>query len=162
MHSFPYSARVLFLSAVVILLSLSTNITPRANALRIVRARYTVSNDVAVDPRAIDAKDPFESNGNKQRDGIFGPEQDQDGAAIIPRGIMPAFVGSRPHNKRPKDKTLAENTSEEDNGDAPTTDTEEEDMFEEDPPKTHKTGRQKKILQDPMTPRTAKTEAARI
>lgn len=81
-----------------------------------VRARSPVSNDVSVDRRAIDAEAPFGSNGNKQRDGIFGPEPDQDVATIIPRVFIPAIVGRKPQNRRPKakDRTRKEDVSDDD------------------------------------------------
>lgn len=144
MHSFPFSARILLLPAVILL----SNTTPLTDSLSIARTRSPVSNDVAVHPRAIDAKDPFDSNGNQQRDGIFGPEPepDQDVAAVIPRVFIPTLAaGSRP---QPNYSRLDENTLDEDapdldmlNNGAPK-DTPEGDTHEEGPSKPHGTGHQ--------------------
>lgn len=155
MHSLSYSASPLFLAAVVFLLSLSTNITPRANAMIIVRARSPVSNDVAVDRRAIEAEAPFDSNGTKQRDGIFGPEPDQEVVAIIPRFFISPFLGRKPRNRRPKLKDPEQNTRKEDvpGDDAPKTVTQEEDLFGEDPPQTPKNGKQRKKRPTPNKPK---------
>lgn len=152
MHSFSYSASLLFLSAVISLLSFSPNITPRANAMSIVRARSPVSNGMAVDRRAIDAEAPFDSNGNKQRDGLFVPEADQDIAAIIPRVFILPFVGRKPQNRRPKVKDPEQNTRKEDEpeDDAPKTVTQK--LSGEDPPKTKKTGELRKKRPTPDKP----------
>lgn len=134
MHSFPSSASVLLLSTVVLLSSFSTNTSPLANALTITRARSPVSNDVVADPRAINARDPFDSNGNQRRDGIFGPgpEPDRDVAVIIPREMIPrpSTLQSGKARKNPDDNKPNGDTSNKDN-DAPKV---------EDPPKPHHPG----------------------
>lgn len=95
----------------------------------------------------IHARDPLDSNGNQQRDGIFGPgpEPDQDVAVIIPRVFTPAVVVAKPPKKPDED------TPDEDN-DAPEKDTHEGDVLEEDPPKPHKTGDQRKKHPKPDDP----------
>ena len=158
-HSFPSSASMLLLSTGILLSSFSTNTSPLANALTIARARSPVSNDVVVDPRAINARDPLDSNGNQQRDGIFGPgpEPDQDVAVIIPRVFTPAVVVAKTPKKPDEDTPDEDNdapekdTPDEDN-DAPEKDTHEGDVLEEDPPKPHKTGDQRKKHPKPDDP----------
>lgn len=149
MHSFPSSASVLLLSTVVFLSSFSTNISPLANALTITRARSPVSNDVVADPLAINARDPFDSNGNQRRDGIFGPgpEPDRDVAVIIPRVVGAPQLSNltkgsarkgparanKPDEDKPDEDEL-EDMSDKDN-DAPKV---------EDPPKPHHPDHRKK------------------
>lgn len=114
--------------------------------MSIVRPRSPMSNGMAVDPRAFDAETPFDSNSNKQRDGLLVPEPDQDVAAIIPRVFILPFLGRKPQNRRPRLKDPEQNGPKEDDpeDDAPKTVTQKEDLSEEDPPKTPKNWRAKK------------------
>lgn len=135
MYSFPFSASVLLLSAVILLSSFSNNTTPLADTLSIVRSLPGLEWHGC----AIDVTDPFDSNGIQSRDGIFGPGPDpgQDVAALIPRVFTPVVPGGRlqPNSRRP----------DEDTPDTP-------DTPKEPPSKTHKPGDQKKKRPTPNDP----------
>lgn len=99
--------------------------------------------------RAIDFEDPFDTNGgSKQRDGIVGPgsESDQVVATLIPRGVPPGVIASRPQPipqpkllpkllpkslPKPKKPEYGEPKEATDEGDMPQEDTQKSDKDED-------------------------------